>query len=55
VPMGDSEALAEAILATLGAPPAAEFLRQGVSRYSVENSAREYLEAMGLPERPQGD
>jgi glycosyltransferase involved in cell wall biosynthesis len=53
VPMGDDEALAQAILETLANPHPAEFLRNGVSRYSVENSAREYLTAMGLPERPQ--
>jgi glycosyltransferase involved in cell wall biosynthesis len=53
VPMGDDHALALAILETLANPHPAEFLRAGVSRYSVENSAREYLAAMGLPERPR--
>lgn len=54
VPMGDDRALAEAMLETLRHPHDAAFLRAGVARYSVENSAREYLAAMGLPEHPDG-
>ena len=52
VPMSDSEALSTAILETLDNPLPAEVLRDGVAHYSVENSAREYLEAMQLPEQP---
>ena len=52
VPMGDAPALAAAMLETLRSPHDAAFLRNGVARYSVENSAREYLAAMGLPEHP---
>lgn len=55
VPMGDPEALANAMLETLQHPHNAAFLRQGVARYSVANSAKEYLAAMGLPEHPTGD
>jgi glycosyltransferase involved in cell wall biosynthesis len=55
VPMGDPVALSKAILETLAQPHPAEFLRGGVAHYSVKNSAREYLEAMGLPERPHSD
>jgi glycosyltransferase involved in cell wall biosynthesis len=51
VPMGDSDALAQAIQQTLAAPHPSDFLRAGVARYSIENSAHEYLQAMGLPER----
>jgi len=52
VPMGDAPALAEAMLETLHNPHDPDYLRSGVAHYSVENSAREYLAAMGLPEHP---
>lgn len=55
VPVGDSRALAQAMLETLRRPHPAEFLRAGGARFSVENSAREYLAAMGLAEHPAGD
>lgn len=55
VPMGDPRALADAMLATLRHPHDPAFLRSATDRYSVNNSAREYLAAMGLPEHPAGD
>jgi len=48
VPVGDHDALARAMLATLEAPPAADDLRQAARRYTLENSASRYLEIMGL-------
>jgi len=55
IPMGDPQALADAVLETLRHPPDPEFLRSATTRYSVTNSAREYLAAMGLPEHPASD
>jgi glycosyltransferase involved in cell wall biosynthesis len=55
VPMGDSQALADAMLGTLRQPHDTGFLRSATTRYSVTNSAREYLAAMGLPEHPVSD
>lgn len=49
VPVGNADALAAAILRTLQQPPDQEFLRGAVQRYTLENSAREYLRAMGFP------
>ena len=49
VPVGDDEALAEAILTTLADSPPAERLRQAARRYEVETSTDAYLDAMGLP------
>jgi glycosyltransferase involved in cell wall biosynthesis len=54
VPMSDPKALADAMLETLRDPHDSDYLRNGVARYSVNNSAREYLAAMGLPEHPEG-
>ncbi len=48
VPVGDAEALAQAILETLTHPLPAEILRTAVSEYRVEISARRYLAAFGL-------
>jgi glycosyltransferase involved in cell wall biosynthesis len=55
VPMGDPRALADAVLDTLRHPHDSGFLRSATSQYSVINSAREYLAAMGLPEHPASD
>jgi len=46
--VGDHDALARAMLATLETPPAADDLRQAARRYTLENSASRYLEIMGL-------
>lgn len=50
IPVGDPEAMSAAMAATLDAPPPAEFLREAVRSYTVENSARAYLRAFGLLE-----
>jgi len=52
VPVGDWEALAEAMQATLDTPPSADFLRSGGDRYRDSASARRYLEALGLNPPP---
>lgn len=49
VPVGDTCALAEAMLATLRAPLPAEQLRQAVREYRQDISAAAYLAALGLP------
>jgi glycosyltransferase involved in cell wall biosynthesis len=48
VPVGDAEALGEALLSLLESPPPANNLRQGAQRYSAEASATEYLKVLGL-------
>lgn len=48
VPVGDPQALAEAIGATLDRPQAAEALRSAVSEYHQETSALAYLDALGV-------
>ncbi len=49
VPMGDAKALANAMQATLDSPPDRTLLREAAQRrYTVEQSANAYLEAMGL-------
>ncbi|NJN47355.1 MAG: glycosyltransferase [Candidatus Competibacteraceae bacterium] len=48
VPVGDADALAEAMRATLRNPPNANCLQSAVGRYTVEASAQGYLTAMGL-------
>ncbi len=45
-PVGDDEALAKAMLETLDQPLPASFLRQAVADFTIENSARHYLEAL---------
>ena len=48
VPVGDADAMAEAIAETLKNPPSAELLQRAAKRYTVDNSARAYLHAFGL-------
>jgi glycosyltransferase involved in cell wall biosynthesis len=48
VPVGDANALAQAILATLDNPLDAQLLKSGAVPFSVETSASQYLAAMGL-------
>jgi glycosyltransferase involved in cell wall biosynthesis len=48
VPVGDAEALAEAMERTLDDPLDPEFLRSAAQRYTVESSARQYLAVMGF-------
>lgn len=49
VPVGDAEALAAAMAATLAAPPAADALRTAAAPYAVNAAAGAYLDALGLP------
>lgn len=48
VEIGDVAAMSQAILQTLEHPLARETLRAAASEYTVENSARHYLEALGI-------
>lgn len=48
VPVGDAQALSDAILHTLDNPPDPSFLKQGAAPFEVHNSARRYLEVLGL-------
>lgn len=48
VPVGNVDALARAMAATLDDPLAGEFLQSGVTQYTAEASARAYLAAMTL-------
>ncbi|MES9981388.1 MAG: glycosyltransferase, partial [Candidatus Thiodiazotropha sp. 6PLUC5] len=48
VPVGDVDALAEAMLNTLRQPQDPEKLKSAVSEYTLERSARSYLAAFGL-------
>lgn len=48
VPVGDVDALAQAMAATLDQPPARQALRAAADRYRVEVSADHYLNALGL-------
>ncbi len=53
VPVGDPEKLAAAIVETLRAPLPASVLQQAVEKFSIEQSTRSYLEALGfLPPSP---
>ena len=47
-PVGDAAALAAAMARTLDDPPTAEFLRRGADRYRDSESARRYLEVLGV-------
>ncbi len=49
VPMGDHQAMAEALTATLDDPLPAETLRQAARPYGIETSTDAYLDAFGLP------
>jgi glycosyltransferase involved in cell wall biosynthesis len=51
VPVGDSEALAAAILAALDAPPAAEQLQARAAHFSREQAVTRYLDVMGAGKR----
>lgn len=48
VQVGDEDALARAMLATLDNPPDAGLLKSAAARFSVETSASQYLAALGL-------
>ncbi|MFW5724156.1 MAG: glycosyltransferase, partial [Halochromatium sp.] len=52
VPVGDSAALAAAILRTLAAPLPARVLQQAVADYTQTASASAYLRALGLETGP---
>jgi glycosyltransferase involved in cell wall biosynthesis len=52
VPVGGIEAMAEAIGAWLGTECAEEDFEHAVAGYSVESSARAYLDALGIPTPP---
>ena len=52
VPMGDSQALAQAMVDTLAAPPTAEAMAAAVDAFRVSRSADEYLAILGLPKHP---
>jgi len=49
VPVGDDAALADAMAATLAAPPAPDDLREAARPYAIEPATSAYLQAMGLP------
>jgi len=48
VPVGDHQALAAAMLATLRDPPAPDFLRQAARPYEIENATSAYVRALNL-------
>jgi len=48
VPPNDVTAMAQAIIKTLDVPPASDFLKNAVKDYTMENSARQYLQVMGI-------
>jgi len=48
VPVGDAEALADAIAATLVAPLHGDFLRAAADRFTLARSALRYLQVLGL-------
>jgi glycosyltransferase involved in cell wall biosynthesis len=50
VPMGDAQAMAAAMLATLNHPLPAAVLQEAVRDYTLEASTRGYLRAMQLPD-----
>jgi glycosyltransferase involved in cell wall biosynthesis len=49
VPVGDVDAMAQAIISTLDNPPAAPFLKSAAALYAVAASATQYLAALGFP------
>src|SRR5690606_4100549 len=54
VPVGDDAALADAIAATLAAPPAAAMLRARAGLFSVESAVDRYLELLLGPDAQDG-
>jgi glycosyltransferase involved in cell wall biosynthesis len=48
VPVGDSAAMARAMIETLADPPPSDLLRTAVRRYTLEASSQAYLLALGL-------
>jgi glycosyltransferase involved in cell wall biosynthesis len=50
VPVGDHQALAQVISTTLSGPPAPALLHERAQAFSVEASARAYLDALGIAE-----
>jgi len=48
VPLGDVEAMAGAVAATLDAPPSGEILKAAVALYTINLSTERYLEAFGI-------
>jgi glycosyltransferase involved in cell wall biosynthesis len=48
VPVGDHDALADAILRTLGAPPERATLIARADRFSIEHAADSYERLLGL-------
>ncbi len=53
VPVANVDALGQAILDTLAAPPDAETLKEAVADFAVARSADEYLDILGLPRQAQ--
>ncbi len=53
VPMGDADALGQAIIDTLANPPSAETIQAAVTDFAVAHSADEYLDILGLPRQAQ--
>ena len=49
VPVGDAEAMAQALAKTLDAPKPTDFLQQASRPYTVSVATDAYLDAMGLP------
>ena len=54
VPVGDVDRLAAAMREGLDCPVPPAVLRHAVSEYTVETSARRYLEVLGLAQAPAG-
>jgi glycosyltransferase involved in cell wall biosynthesis len=52
VPVGDAEALSEAMCRTLDHPPERATLQAAAQRYTLERSASAYVEALGLEQEP---
>ena len=48
VPLGDVDAMAGAVAATLDAPPSGEILKAAVAPYTINLSTERYLEAFGI-------
>ncbi len=53
VPVGDDEAMAQAMVQTLDNPLPADVLKEAARPYEIEASTDAYLAALGLPAHPQ--